>query len=130
LQTAESEARAFARGEGKIWFEFLVKVFVCGSSSSLSFVRLFVDVQLVSLRLTMLVPGRLGRRRKLIGCVQLGGGGAGSRVESVGQAAAVHCHWAEMLASPHRHVACWHRLTASSQSAGGRAERTDPAGRR
>jgi len=90
---------------------------------------LFVRVQLVSLRVTMLVPGRLGRRRKLIGCVQLGGGGgAGSRVESVGKAAALH--WAEMLVSPHRHVACWHRLTASSQSGGGRAERTDPAGRR
>ena len=55
----------------------------------------------MSLKVTVLVPGRIGRRRKVIGYVELGG--------DVDSMCAVR-HWSEMLAHPQRHTASWHQL--------------------
>jgi len=55
----------------------------------------------VSLKLTVLVPGRLGRRKKVIGYVELG-----SNIDPV----VPSHHWSEVLANPRRATAAWHLL--------------------
>lgn len=58
-------------------------------------------LQHATLKLTVLVPWRVGHRKKVIGCVELG-----SSVEPL----VATKHWAEMLANPRRPVASWHQL--------------------
>jgi len=59
---------------------------------------MFFCTQNVSLRLTVVVPWRIGVKNRAIGHVELG-----CHVDSAK-------HWSEMLSSPRRAVATWHQL--------------------
>jgi len=60
-------------------------------------------VQGVTLKLSVIVPWRIGRRKKVIGFVELG-----CNIDPV---IPTH-HWSDMLASPRRAIATWHPLAA------------------
>jgi len=55
----------------------------------------------MSLKLSVVVPWRIGRRKKVIGYVELG-----SNIDPV----VPSHHWSEMLANPRRAIATWHQL--------------------